>query len=132
MKTLFKILFVLCLPLVGMAQGNLQFNRVIFTELTTSTKDSVTILVPQNKVLKIESAIVGGIDGSGQPSAIPYAILYLNDKLIASGYTYSGAGIIDPSFPIWLPAGSYKLKLLGNTHVLFKGAISAIEFNITP
>jgi len=146
-----KIYITICL-FVGLvsfskAQGNLQFNQVKFIELAginyNNTPpvyyykgiDSVTITIPANKVWKIEKAKAVGVDslngypdfyGHGQP------FLTLNDvPMYEASSAEVGFGNI-----LWLPAGTYKLRLMAripsNDGGKFKGFISAIEYNIVP
>lgn len=137
------------------AQGSLQYNQTKFIKLSASGVfvgginpqqfygvDSLTITVPIGKTLKIESANVGGLtSGSGTtitsyPNRATYAILSLDNTMIA--YASYGGSYTEPnlSFPIWLPAGNYKLQLntaIGSASDLrINGFISAIEFNIVP
>jgi hypothetical protein len=140
MKTLFQILFVLCLPLMGMAQGNLQFNQAKFLQYDTTFQLvqggqmrpvilNKTIVVATGKVLKIES-----VSASNSASNIGY-YLYLNNVPFEAtgGYNYI-------SLPIWLPSGSYTFKFYngGNSISSWDATqntwyrISGIEFNIIP
>lgn len=117
-----------------LAQGNLQFNRVVHIIADTSFScsnggacvDSFLvrdIVVSPNKVLKIESLnyIVNSVYD-----------LYFNDYPI---YNSAYAN----NFPIWVPAGTYRLKFYRpnnpstiNFTARFNYMFSALEFNIVP
>ncbi|CAN5290168.1 hypothetical protein BH09BAC1_BH09BAC1_02610 [soil metagenome] len=136
LSVLFAIATISCF-----AQGNLQFSQVVQVSLTTtfvttanfpSVQQSFT--VPSGTVWKVESAMASYesiTTGLIQPSAY----ITLDNKNL----TYSNTST--PTywasvFPLWLPAGTYTLKLVypnsptvGNK---MNGSISAIEFNIVP
>ncbi len=111
MKSAKLLLFTIAMLLMciySKAQGNLQFNRAIFKEIICNGSASIdsTIIVPSNKVWKIESAGAAGYDmalalGSSTGSLVANAqILYCQNQ-----YTIR-------NFPIWLPAGTYHLQLI--------------------
>jgi len=130
-----KKLSTLCLLLLccyaGKAQNNLQFNRVvtIFTDsvsnCSSNCADTVllrTIIVPANKVLKIES--INFTPGN--------YFLFLNGvafSRVASSYANN--------FPIWLPSGTYYIYFgtynSSNSQAgIYSYLLSAIEFNVVP
>ncbi len=121
-------------------QGNLQFNQARYIKLTgvaTSSYaivDTFDLVVPANKVLKIESASANGLT-SGSPTNIPtdfaseVAAVSLDGVIISSTARGSGYNMTRP-LPIWLPEGTYKLALVAFTSVTSKGFVSAIEYNI--
>jgi hypothetical protein len=130
MKTFFQILFVLCLPFVGMAQGNLQFNQVRFIEKTsTILSDSFNIVVPIGKTWKIESITTGqkSYDAGTQTNVVSTVgtIVSLNDAVvhIRGDRSY---------LPVWLPAGTYVIRIYATTPYGCKTNLSVLEFNITP
>ncbi|MFM6924961.1 MAG: hypothetical protein ACKOU7_05620 [Ferruginibacter sp.] len=131
MKKIISIGMLLLCCIAGKAQNNLQFNRVvtIFTDsvsnCSSNCADTVllrTIVVPANKVLKIES--INFTPGN--------YFLFLN------GVAFSRvATTIANNFPIWLPSGTYYIYFgtyntansqAGNYSYL----LSAIEFNVVP
>jgi hypothetical protein len=139
MKIFFQILFVLCFPLVGMAQGNLQFNQAKFIEQTSTpyfannsyvVSDSFSIVVPVGKTWKIESITTGqkSYDTNTQATLV-YSVptfISINDAVVfvrGDNHSY---------LPIWLPTGTYIVRIYGSTGSRCKTNISAIEFNITP
>ena len=151
MKTILSFIFVLACACNAFAQGNLQFNQVRNITFSCSSiyltsgqvsmaYDSLNIVVPLGKVLKIESASIGVVAphpylGVNVPSSYDGA-LYLNDVTIFSS-TFNVSGIASPNFPIWLPSGTYKLKSIAYRNnslpnFTLKSFISAIEFNIIP
>jgi len=137
-----KIIITICLVVGSIsfskAQGNLQFNKAKFIELAGYPimnghwiqwpVDSAIIAVPTNKVWKIENIALSSIDTSwgGQliASGSCYAFLLLNSVMVV-GTANSQA--------IWLPAGTYKFKLMSlEKTYMAKALISAIEYNIVP
>lgn len=137
-----KIILSICLFTgvisVSKAQGNLQFNRATFIELnglpafTSSGSwgicDTNTITVPSNKTLKLEHFTAYPYDtASGTiPNSAFDGIAFILLNGVKLNHLYSNG-------PIWLPSGTYKIKLVGATSNLYcKGFISAIEYNIIP
>lgn len=119
----------------AVAQGNLQFNRVVFMEMSvaqTSTtvysETSQSITVPANKVWKIESASGTSLVPSSLQTGAGAGYMLINGEVISLGSNGSW-------LPVWLPAGTYTLTLrssIQNTAFTFSGFISVIEFNIVP
>ncbi len=111
------------------AQNNLQFNRVVTIQADSVSNCSGgcpdTILfrsftVPENKVLKIES--INFILGN-------YVLFIANSPLFktTSGYT--------PTFPIWLPSGTYSIYFgtynsSNSAAGQYAYLLSALEFNV--
>ena len=137
MKIRLSLLFsqILMFPMLGLAQGNLQFNQVkLVTTLQT---------VPANKVWKVESVIFpipaddppfvsSGSTGCSFNTRRNYAIS-IDGTLtkvghLASGYANSSWDyyFMTTSLPVWLPAGA---TLSGGP---CNNKISVIEFNIVP
>ncbi len=127
-KIIFTSLFLICF-VIGKAQNNLQFNRVVtlkadsVSNCSSGCADTIlyrTFTVPQNKVLKIES--INFIAG--------------NYLLFLDGTPFSKLSTsITNTFPIWLPSGTYSIYFAtyitsasstGNYAFL----LSAIEFNV--
>ena len=102
--------------------------------------DSISIVVPANKVLKIESAS-GGVSRDGITSVLPTSFLELSldnsiiySASIVSTTTYNYQKSLTP-FPIWLPSGTYTLAMysdISNSNYRAHGYISGIEYNIVP
>ena len=119
-----RILFFIFL-VIGVdifAQGNLQFNQVLYLSNTSDNQTQWT--VPAGKVWKIEA--LGVVSSTltvyiNNAFAFYYAGTYSNSS--PSGY-YRNA---DAS-PIWLPAGS----VLGHNCGCGNRWFSIIEFNIVP
>lgn len=144
MKKIILTLVVLAnLMMVAKAQGNLQFNQVIYRELSititaniTNPFTQITLTVPAGKVWKIESVITSQITGAaGSYGYYTDGIITLNGRVLHFG------GWDSPSpLPVWLPEGSYTLVLSRNCAPCYSssspptinGSISAIEFNIVP
>ncbi len=138
-----SLLFSLLLGLDMKAQGNLQFNQVVFIEMEgTSVSGSTplfvtnTLIVPPGKVLKIESTSVSysvGQNGFSSHGSLGWGELFLNDKTITKTQ-YGASNIIsEVRFPIWLKEGTYTLKLkIQSAGITSKGFVSGIEFNVTP
>lgn len=134
MKSLFIALFVCFLNVVS-AQGNLQFNEVKFIKMSyivttnvTNQYQEQTITVPAGKVWKIESCTSTFLAMSGtNPSYSDVGRMFLDKMQISN----SGVNVL----PIWLPAGTYTLRLVYNSNTSYSnsevvGAISVIEFNV--
>lgn len=136
----FLMTFLLVFSCV-LSQGNLQFNQTLYFPLSLSvgqTSTSQSIVVPVGKTLKVENAGCGFINNIAATFSNGYfAELYLDNNLIYSNVPPCGGNSLSknlPSFPIWLPAGTYLLNYVlgGATNVASKSFISGIEFNIIP
>jgi hypothetical protein len=139
MKQLLTVLLLVGALTAAKAQGNLQFNQVIFLEksivLPANISSSFTeqsITVPAGKVWKIESVMASFFQNTAtpNPSFSTSGTVMLNKKIIFSTGNVA-------SFPIWLPEGTYTIRYIynnstsGSINELY-GAISAIEFNVIP
>ena len=130
-KLILLVSLFLCFCTVH-AQGNLEFNRVVYTKLelpnNSSTGDSVatSLIVPPNKVLKVESIsplTYGAGDG---------VLIFFDDFRVNTSASNTSTNRI--TFPIWLPEGSYKFLMRcvsTNGCNSYNGILSALEFNIT-
>ncbi len=135
MKKILIIALFTALAFAIKAQGNLQFNRVFLVENSFTIPinilgpfSDVSITVPAGKVWKIESVMASIYNGNGSIST-SVAVL-LNNKSLYQGEVMA-------SFPVWLPEGTYTLRLVytsntGSTNNVAYGGISGIEFNVTP
>jgi hypothetical protein len=158
MKKIILINLLLVLSMgISTAQSNLRFSRVVRNAYTGTSPTfgyidflSTTLVVPQGKVLKIESAAVKRALAS-DPNSIAFynyqnydevTLLVLdNIPLISERVTYFSSTQISQSpnanakFPIWLPQGTYSIKLSGyvsgNPSIAY-GMISGIEFDVVP
>ena len=122
MKSLIILIMPLMVCLSFRAQGNLQFNQVLYLSNTSDNQTQWT--VPAGKVWKMESVGVASSSLNvyvNNALAFIYAGAYSNSG--TSGY-YRNA---DAS-PIWLPAGS----VLGHACSCGNRWFSIIEFNIVP
>lgn len=143
MKNIFFIL--LCSFLVFnktvKGQNNLQFSQVRYLTLSGycgscnggAYLDSFIVTVAANKVLKIESAGTNIVNSNGYSliGSSGYFSLAVETTVIYQTGNYDS----HLSGPIWLPSGTYTLRLMANTastDVGVKGFISALEFNIVP
>lgn len=138
MKNLFLSGVILLLAISMNAQGNLQFNKVYhLTYQGSSTinngKNLISnIIVPKNKVWKIESGSV--LLSSTSSYAISNSDLIV-DKQVLYGVGNSGSSSFPVLIsPIWLGEGNYIIELnnRNNFSVSFIAAISVLEFNIVP
>ncbi len=119
--TLAAVLYIL--PNSLKAQGKLEFNKVIYTDVPAA--GNVPISVPAGKVWKIESA------GCGVPASGTY--IYLRNSssqnvaiLFLSGNPHE----YKVALPYWLPesfTGSFQQS--GNSSAC---SVSIIEFNVVP
>jgi hypothetical protein len=137
------ILSVLFLPFSFLfSQGNLQFNRVVNYNLSGNPASSgayiiqtISIVVPANKVWKIESATSRFSSTSTMYGTSSYVCgIILNNNAINCNVSSVGANTY---LPMWLSAGTYSLQLqvdLTNsiTGAICYGMITGIEFNIIP
>lgn len=121
LKIIIVVFLIMFYGHTAFAQNNLQFNAAKYIQLNCTTsgcrKDTV-IVVPTNKVLKIEngSTNIAGTD------------ILLNGMLISSHYS-----TLISVFPIWLPTGSYTFTLAGCSCSTFNSCfLSGVEFNIVP
>jgi hypothetical protein len=131
MKKIFSICLLLLCCYKTKAQNNLQFNRVVIIKAdsishcsTGNCEDTIlyrTFTVPSNKVLKIES--INFTLGT-------YYVLFLDSTPFfktTTGYT--------PTFPIWLPSGTYSIHFgtynpPNPSSGQYAYLLSALEFNI--
>lgn len=139
MKHLLTLILFLGIGFIVKAQGDLQFNQVIFLEKNFVIPANVslsfteqTITVPAGKVWKIESVMATYFQNTSTPNPAysSAATVMLNKKILFSANNVA-------NFPVWLPEGTYTLRYIynqstsGSINELY-GAISAIEFNIVP
>lgn len=149
MKKLSLFLSFTLFALSVFAQGNLQFNQVIYQEITftqaataTNPQTQTTFTVPSGKVWKIESAFTASNQYQSSSSPAGAYGFYTADCYLAINgrIVYSAVQSVQTHFPIWLPTGTYTLTL-GRTGIVtpnasnpttWNGSISAIEFNVIP
>jgi hypothetical protein len=165
-----KIIFLLSffITTLSFAQNNLQFSKAILikingTRILTSQsaaamfvfKDT-TITVPAGKVWKVESANVTLQNTNPAPNVSQIedqlsnsymgTYLLLDNKIISqkSNTIITAGGIYQAnlgfSFPIWLPTGTYPIRLLFQcgtytfgaytSSITGYGGMSILEFNI--
>lgn len=132
-KLLIFLAFIITASISVYSQGNLQFNKVININLSTS---DTTLTVPTNKVWKIESA---GFNENMRPTNGCQIKLYLqNYFLFGSQSDLSTTTLaLFSNFPIWLSTGDYQLYVRymncnGNSIPGVSSSVSIIEFNIVP
>ena len=135
MKKIFSIILLLAIFSVVKAQGNLQFNRVFLVEHSFIVPinilgpfSEISFTVPAGKVWKVESVMANLYNSNGSLST-SMAVMINNKSLYHIG--------VMASFPIWLPEGTYTLRLAytsntGLTNNTAYGGISGIEFNVIP
>lgn len=120
---LFAAIFFFGFSKTSAAQGNLQFNQVIFFDIPYGSTQSFT--VPAGKVWKIES--VGATSSS--------CVVWLQNgsgQAVGNLY-YVSASNYQPAFPIWLPsnhAGFFAYNINNCTGA--RAYVSIIEFNVVP
>jgi hypothetical protein len=149
-KAILILLFILTGSFV-IAQGyNLQFKSVKTFQLSGTCNytpgisvATQTLTVDPGTVLKIESASATTIySGTAHYTFWNQAGLSLDYNVLVA-YWYSSNSYtnqtVKAEFPIWLPAGSYTLRLYDNTpgglssNYTLKGFVSALEFQlVTP
>jgi hypothetical protein len=138
-KIITSIAFVLVTFHLSFGQYNLQFKSVKTWSLSGQgqtqwgvTLASQTVTVDPGTVLKIESAGVSNYYNNTwfYPNVSSGIAL---ENTILMGYTSTNAKV-ETNFPVWLPAGTYTLKLfdfsgsgLSSTYYV-KGFVTAIEF----
>jgi hypothetical protein len=120
---LFLVVFFFGFSKTAAAQGNLQFNQVIFFDIPYGSTQPFT--VPAGKVWKVES--VGATSSS-------CAVWLQNGAGQAVGNLYYvSASNYHPAFPIWLPSshsGFFAYNLNNCTGA--RAYVSIIEFNVVP
>lgn len=137
MKKLSIILCFMVFAMVTVAQGNLQFNRVVIVETDFAVPNTnfyhsadLSFTVPAGKVWKIESAHgTYQNDNSTNLSYSAFVHVMIDKKFIhyynSGSYTY---------LPMWLPEGTYTLKVVmssgGSVGHQIYGGFTGIEFNV--
>ncbi len=143
-KIIVSIAFILCTIHVSFGQYNLQFKSVKNFSLSGqgqnqwgATLASQTITVDPGTVLKIESASVSNMYNNNWFYPNIQCGLALENTILIS---YNNSNVTAESqFPLWLPAGTYTLKLFDQSSSGLsasyypKGYVTAIEFMlVTP
>lgn len=139
MKHFVLSLAILFMIVAAQAQGTLQFNQVRLFNMqvnaggATYPETTQSITVPAGKVLKIESAYCSMSFNTGA-SSLDGRIMLDNRMIWAADLSsYAAAN----RFPIWLPSGTYTLRLYQNcngcsttSNPIIYGTVSAVEFNV--
>ena len=144
-----KIFILFALAFISLsvnAQNNLQFNAAKYITITGTPSSNnqgvliatTPITVPAGKVWKIESAGTSYVLSSPTlytVSACPSLMLDFSFIYISTSPN-SAVDANCAAMPIWLPAGSYNLRLVamgsGTSGSTANGYISGIEFNLVP
>jgi hypothetical protein len=135
-----NILLILAIAFssASFAQGNLQFNQVMLLDFGPISVSSVAIFsqsitVPSGKVWKVEHASVWReASGYRLTGDAPYS-LYIDNICVVQQTNAATSGSKSNSFPIWLPEGTYFLKISNSSSAMTLAAsLNAIEFNIIP
>ena len=125
MKTIFRSIVIYSLFFLfgsqeSKAQGNLQFNQVVFYDFAASGTQAIS--VPAGKVWKIETA--NSYNGSNTG-------ITLRNSAVQSIAILSTVGTTSTScYPFWLPTG-FTGSLLNNAGA-GRACMSIIEFNVIP
>jgi hypothetical protein len=123
MKNILFLMVLFLLPYRAFAQGNLQFNQVLY--LSANTDNTQQWTVPAGKVWKIEA--MGVYNG--------FINIYFNNSI---SFVYSGSKTTTSpdayyrnadAGPIWLPSGT---TLGHNCSCGSNRWFSILEFNIVP
>ncbi|MCB9230780.1 MAG: hypothetical protein H6581_03915 [Bacteroidia bacterium] len=149
MKKTITFVFFCAILFCSVSGQSLAFNQVRFIEYEFTVPPNppvnsmffdTTLVVPIGKVLKINS--IGGSKenpGSTTPGPAPSSNLdfYLNNACLRRVQASTGKNGAEPDFPVWLPAGTYDIRIYSNYSSLslptiHRGFISAIEFNVVP
>src|SRR3990170_4559308 len=93
-KLFFSLLLLLTTATFCSAQGNLQFNQVIFLDVASGGIQAMN--VPAGKVWKIESTGTGSTSSSG--------FFLRNSSAAVIGYLATPS-VATSAYPVWLPAG---------------------------
>ena len=126
MKKIISLLTICISSVTVFAQGNLKFNSVKYIRMQANpgliAKDT-TVSIPSGTTWKIESV-----------SCRPLMMVSLDGVPIAgreSGYV---SYPLITSFPIWLPSGTYTIKIDGSPYYSDQviASFSIIEFLIEP
>ena len=113
--------FLICFAKRSVAQGNLQFNQVVFYDIAISGTQAIN--VPANKVWKIESTSNGS-------SGTPADIFLRNSAAQNIGHFSAASSATSAVYPFWLSSGY--IGSLVNNSPSFRCCVSIIEFNIVP
>lgn len=133
MKKFFFIL-AFCTSNLSWGQNNLQFNSAVFNSIEGISNQQIvgTIIVPQGKVMKIESASVATISNSIGP--IPPTVSNTGniDAFIDNMLVYSVEK--DVKMPIWLPVGTYSVTIYNSAYQTYNHSFnySGVLFNLVP
>jgi hypothetical protein len=141
MRTISLTLLILIFKIHSFCQGNLQFNRVINYSFPTTNATGTpptcggTIIIPENKVWKIESSGIKSEGGNSQWA------LYIDNYALFSWQVNFGSNTTNQywqsPYPIWLPSGNFawKATFFSNNFSSFSfpgASMSVIEYNIIP
>jgi hypothetical protein len=124
MKYLFLfILLISCLHKIS-AQGNLQYNQVLYVSSTLATNNNLGT-VPAGKVWKIES-----VGGASTGNAVWFKVNGVNAGLFIFNTTNAQMAYNSCRLPMWFPAGT-QIGYGGNdgSSIVW---FSIIEFNVVP
>ncbi len=116
-KLFFSLLLLLTTATFCSAQGNLQFNQIIFLDVASGGIQAMN--VPAGKVWKIESTGTGSSSSSG--------FFLRNSSSVNIGYLSTANTTAASAYPVWLPSG-----FIGSVQNIsaYRGFISIIEFNV--
>ncbi len=143
MKKISFLVVFLVLALLSNAQGNLQFNRVVTVETDFAVPNTnfynftdFTFTVPAGKVWKIESAH-GTYENDNSTNLSYNGFVHLMiDKKFIHYYNSGGVSVVGSYLPMWLPEGTYTLKVVmssgGSVGHHIYGGFTGIEFNVLP
>lgn len=127
---LLSVCVLLCFGTKAVGQ-ELQYSSSIYIELegtaigsSGEVVDSYTLIVPEGKTVKLTSASTASVS-SMVPVVSLSTRLYLNDKLIH----FMGNESVE-FMPIWLPQGTFIIKLVGSGANPHRAFVSGVEFNI--
>ena len=126
MKKIILLLTICIISMAVFAQGNLKFNSVKYIKLQANpgllVKDT-TVAVPSGTTWKIESV-----------SCRPLMTVSLDGVPIAGRESGYSSYPMSTSYPIWLPSGSYTIKIDGSAYYgdQVNAFFSIIEFLIEP
>ena len=134
MKKFFFIL-AFCTSNLSWGQNNLQFNSAVFNSIEGISNQQVvgTIVVPVGKVLKIESTSVVAIENSQGVIPPIHANQGNFEAIINTTIAFSTEK--NHTLPIWLPAGSYNVRLYksgGQQYHNTSFSYSGVLFNLVP
>jgi hypothetical protein len=130
-SSLIALILIIIPNIKLIAQNNLQFNRVVYFQIsTTSDSKDTNITIQTNKVWKVESV---GVTQIGICGNYRTELFKINNSTVCANEIASAFVHYNNNFPIWLSTGTHKFGVTTTSSCGgIRGYVSAIEYNIVP